>query len=34
VFGPTGSLVVSGAEDGFVRLQELDKSYLDYEMDY
>lgn len=31
LFGPSGTLVVSGAEDGFVRIQELDQSYIDYE---
>lgn len=33
-FNPTGDVVVSGGEDGYVRIQELDKEYLEFEFDY
>lgn len=33
-FNNTGTIVVSGSEDGYVRIQELDKEYLDFEFDY
>uniref|UniRef100_A0A1I8AZ02 Serine-threonine kinase receptor-associated protein n=1 Tax=Meloidogyne hapla TaxID=6305 RepID=A0A1I8AZ02_MELHA len=32
-FDPTGDIVVSGGEDGYVRIQELDQSYKDFEFD-
>lgn len=33
-FNPTGNIVISGGEDGYIRIQELDKEYLDFEFDY
>jgi translation initiation factor 3 subunit I len=34
VYNPAGTVVVSGGEDGYIRIQELDQSYLDFEFDY
>ncbi len=33
-FNSTGDTVVSGGEDGYVRIQVLDKEYLEFEFDY
>uniref|UniRef100_A0A915DXK8 Serine-threonine kinase receptor-associated protein n=1 Tax=Ditylenchus dipsaci TaxID=166011 RepID=A0A915DXK8_9BILA len=33
-FNPTGNVVVTGGEDGLVRIQELDQEYLDFDFDY
>lgn len=33
-FNPAGNIVISGSEDGYLRIQELDKEYMDFEFDY
>jgi len=33
-FHPQGTQYVSGAEDGFLRVHNFDKSYFDYKYDY
>lgn len=33
-FHPSGNIIVSGGEDGYVRVQELDKEYLEFDYDF
>jgi len=33
-FNPLGNVIVSGGEDGYVRIQEMDPEYLDFDLDY
>ncbi|CAD5212236.1 unnamed protein product [Bursaphelenchus xylophilus] len=33
-YAPNGKVIVTGSEDGYVRIQELDKEYFDYDPDY
>jgi translation initiation factor 3 subunit I len=33
-YAPNGRTIVTGSEDGFVRIQEMDQEYFDYQPDY
>jgi len=33
-YSPNGRTIVTGSEDGFVRIQEMDQEYFDYQQDY
>lgn len=33
-YAPNGKTIVTGSEDGFVRIQEMDEEYFNYDPDY